>query len=54
MLGNSHILAYFNIIYNQEIEVYRVKKIDMGRFRYNNGFIGKCNTGKYYSDYCTG
>ena len=27
--------------------------ISVGRFHWNNGISGKCNSGKYYGTYCT-
>ena len=34
---------YYPFISYQRIKVYRVKKMDMGRFHWNNGVSGKLN-----------
>ena len=36
----------------QNIKVYRVITMDMGRFRWNNGVSGKCIPSKYCGIYC--
>ena len=54
ILGNAHILVNCPTIFYQRLEVYRVETMDMGKLRWNNGVIGKCNPSKYYSTYCTG
>ena len=54
LLGNAHILVYYPIISYQSIEVYRIEKMGIGIFLWNNGVSGKLNTSKYYITYCTG
>ena len=53
-LGNDHILVYCPIISYQRINAYKVERMDMGRFRWNNGVSGKCNPSKYDGNHFTG
>ena len=52
-IGEQTYLVYYPIIYDQNIKVYRVETMDMGRSHWNNGVSGKCNLGKYYGHHCT-
>ena len=47
MIGEHSYFVYDPIIYYQKIKVYRVERMDMGRFFWNNGVNGKWNTSKY-------
>ena len=38
-IGRKTYLVYYPIIYYQNIKVYRVETIDMGRSHWNNGVI---------------
>ena len=43
ILGNTHILVYYFIIYFQRIKAYRVETMYIVRFHCNNGVSGKFN-----------
>ena len=53
-LGNAHTLVYYPMIYYQIVGVNRVEIMYIRIFRWNNGFNGKYNTSKYYSNYSMG
>ena len=40
LLGNTNVLVYYPPVYLQRINVYRVKTMDMVRFRWNNSVSG--------------
>ena len=39
-IGGKLYIVYYPIIYYQNIKVYRVETMDMGRYHWNNGVIG--------------
>ena len=47
-IGAHLYFVYYHIISYQSIKVCRVKTMDIGRFRLNNGVSGKYNTSKYF------
>ena len=39
-IGEKSDFVYYPIIYYQKIKVYRVERMDMGRYHWNNGVSG--------------
>ena len=53
-IGEQSYIFYYPIISYQNIKVYKVETMDMGRSRWNNNVIGKfSHIHKYDSTYCT-
>ena len=40
-IGEQSYFVYYHIIFYRKIKIYRVETMDMGRYHWNNGVIGK-------------